>query len=510
MFFEFPTARRSLQWPLPSQSFRSLVVWFDDSGSGISGLRIAVSVANGQPGSGILLFRPSERQPKTVTEPFGFTLDRLGRTNRVCIASRSGVVVADTTNASVVRSIDLRSQMETADIITSLQSVRTNPNLVLLTIRNSASSSSQHRLNLLEIDRERLLLDEVVGLGNRQNPLLAVDPSGTFVAATADVAVGIQLFELNRLRQQESAVSQVLRSEFQAVRRASVVSSDQGSRLRLELQDSEDVRSFEFGENQMLPQRAQPHIWNSSAESIQFARVGRSPEFADVSNDASTGALRVRSSIPPIGKRIEYTTPDGQTIPLAAVASIQYDAEAEPRLALYNPTTNREYRRLNGHLQVVTHIEFSSDQRHLTTVSADGMVCVWSLADLVNLIGKRGAIDGVRWCNNENGIQVSVVDDEATSQLRPGDIIIGLVEQARLIEYVNSERLFLALSHTRPGGFATVRVRRGDRELDVPLELKQGTDERKPLLSFISRTDPTTGLLDWLLWTPSGPISVKW
>ena len=59
-----------------------------------------------------------------------------------------------------------------------------------------------------------------------------------------------------------------------------------------------------------------------------------------------------------------------------------------PTLALYNGMTGERVRQLSGHTGTIRSLAFSEDGRFLVSAADDRTVCVWSLTDLDQILGK--------------------------------------------------------------------------------------------------------------------------
>ncbi len=505
------------QWPLPVPPQPTLTVWTTTDAKDASGLRIAVTVANNKVGDGIDLFKPGTAEPKRIVDRLAVAADRVGVSDKLVFASeiapsKRGLRIIDTADIGDGQAIDLTPQLGRADFIFSLACVRNKPSLVAITLRDLATlPTSLHRLQIVDTERKQLVLGAGIALGNQQNPIIAADPTGRFIAATADVARGIQIFKVDDLRIGKTAPFQVLRPDFQPINRATLVAIDDTNVLRIQTHSDDQTKTYDFSQDSLRPVDGQrwPDV---EQQRLLFGWDSGAKQWTASASDGTQMKrtnVKIEASSMPIGKQIQCKRLDGQS--LAAIAFLQSGGESQAQLSLFDPKSGIEYRRLDGHQQIVTSIEFSEDQRHLTTVSADGMVCVWPLSDLTDLVGKRATIRGVQWCFDNGKPTVSEFEDDRheKNSLQINDQVLGLVNVGnnnQKIEFETLDQLLVAVSHYDPKQLAPLWILRDQRRWRVWVRLEQGTDERKPLFSFISRVNPESKQLDWLAWTPHGPF----
>lgn len=507
-----PDGEILFRWPIPeTKTPPNLCVWSIDNATDARGLRIAVSRYNGEASDGVDLFFPGSQQPKHLTEPYALAIDQISSRSELLVSSRQGLRIIDGESGQQKNQINLARQISSSEAIYSIDAIRDQPSLAAITTRSVAQRDSQFRLSLINIDQGSQSAGNVetnhIDLGNRQNPAVAVDPTGQFIAATADVAAGIQIFSVADLRQGNATPVQVLKPDFQPISRAALVTVDDAKILKIQTPERNGQRqSYEFGQNNLRP--TDSNDWPSTGQLIRFNRTANPNEFVAISPSGQPSKLKIETASPPLGKQINSKLLDGR--PLAAIAFMQFAGEAQVQLSLYDPATGIELRRLNGHQQFITGIEFSEDHEHLTSVSAEGMVCVWSLSDLGSLVGKRSTIRGIEWCMENGQPTVSSLDDRhAENSLQVGDKVLGIVDpddNTRAAEFDSFEQFFRALSDLAPDGVPRLLVERDAKKWHVSVRLEQGTDERKPLFSFITLPNENANALDWLVWTPSGPF----
>jgi WD40 repeat protein len=503
--FRIPDGKQMSKWQLPPATLPSkLIAWTDRGTTDFNSIGIAVTTADGKRGSGINFYRPDSDKPIQVNEPFGLAVDHLPQSKTLCASTLRGLVIYNQTDATEIKRIDLRSQLSSSQFIYSLRSILSRPDLVVITTRDLGRADSEHHLHVVNLSSGRIVSGEGISIGRLQNPVLATDPTGQFVAATADVAGGLQIFRIDRLLQADRRPTQKIQSEFQPVRRATVRSVDGVVELVVQFQQKTDSAIFTLKQNKF--QRAKNQSWNSADEPVSFQNIPQKKQFVASTTLPGVPADKVQidTTIPPLGKLIRSALLDQR--PLLAVAYLQHGGESQPTLSLFDPISGAELRRLNGHQQFVTAIEFSSDHKYLTSVSSDGLVCVWKLTDLDKLIGRRATLSGYRWCvKNDRITVIETVDPDPDNQLQVGDQITAIISDAGQVESIDSpEHFFRLLSTRQPMTDLRVRINRNERALTVVVKLSQAADERKPLFSFICKEHEA--IPQWLAWTPGGPF----
>jgi len=505
--FRLPEGKLVDEWELPRTKIESkLLAWTKNLAAKSTDIRIAVTLADGTSGGNIAFFQPGKKQPIRNSNPFALAADRIRGGDMIYVSSYRGISMLDGFSGQRVKQIDLSARLSKSEFIFTLLSIPSNPSIAIFSSKDLSQPAAQHRLQLVDLSTGRFILGAGIPIGNRQNPMIAIDPTGRFVSATADVTEGIRIFRLGDLLKNNVTAMQVIRPEFQAVQAAAIVSLEGSNRLRLAMANAPSPKIYEWSRDQL--QEIQNDRWQSFDKPLTFTRVQNEPKFNATIQIAGvrTSTISVDTATPPIAKWIASNALGGR--PLAAVAYLQHRDEGEPRLSLFDPTTGQEVRRLSGHQQVITSIEFSADQKWLATVSVDGLVCIWKLDDLTVVFGKRGMIQGVRWCLNDGAMVVSHVDpNQPPAGLQIADSIEGLIDKDKQLRSFDSpEALFHALSLNPPGSSVCLRIKRNGNAADVFLTLGQAADERKPLFSMITKVMPKLDSLSWLAWTPAGPF----
>ncbi|HEY1377821.1 MAG TPA: WD40 repeat domain-containing protein, partial [Gemmataceae bacterium] len=105
--------------------------------------------------------------------------------------------------------------------------------------------------------------------------------------------------------------------------------------------------------------------------------------------------------------------------PVLAVAT--WDTTiGEPLLAMYRATTGQQIRQLSGHVQPVHSLAATPDGRLLASAADDQTVCVWSLTDLADVVGKHATVPGLTF---RPGDRSAVVASVEAGPLAAGDVI---------------------------------------------------------------------------------------
>ncbi|HMF11549.1 MAG TPA: WD40 repeat domain-containing protein, partial [Gemmataceae bacterium] len=189
----------------------------------------------------------------------------------------------------------------------------------------------------------------------------------------------------------------------------------------------------------------------------------------------------------------------------AVVALATYEGGL-PALGLYDAATGTRFRQLSSHSAHIRSLAFSDDGRLLVSDADDETVCVWSLADLDRVVGRRGKTPGIAVRQTEAGLIVHLDQSGAASGLSEGDTLLGQVTASGTRVWLSPREFYDAFWNAMPGEFVRVRRRTASgAEDEVAIPVAQGIDERKPLFSlFIARgaSGPSRG---WIGWSPLGP-----
>lgn len=188
-------------------------------------------------------------------------------------------------------------------------------------------------------------------------------------------------------------------------------------------------------------------------------------------------------------------------VPILAVATQEL---GQPLVELYDVSTGAAVRELAGHSAAVHALAFSHDGRLLVSAAGDRTIAVWNLADLDQIVGKRGTLSGVAVEANDGALRVVDVTAESPyrDQLAAGDKLLSWRRDSKLAPLTAPIEFYLGISRVKPGQSVEVTRERGGQRASVQLVVAQGTDERKPLVALFIAGDAAQ---DWIGWSPLGP-----
>jgi WD40 repeat protein len=194
--------------------------------------------------------------------------------------------------------------------------------------------------------------------------------------------------------------------------------------------------------------------------------------------------------------------------PLLAVAYVELGVTY---LALYDVETGQLLRHYTGHVDTIRSLAFSGDGRLLATTAEDRTVCVWSLTDLPDTVGKRGTLRGMAVTAADGKVIVSGLMEadlskenaEALKSVKEGDVVESIAVRDGKSKLLKSPTEFYqAVWELAPRTPVTLQI--GGRG-EVKLTVDQGIDDQKPLLTlfFPDRTrEPAQRR--WVGWSPWG------
>jgi WD40 repeat protein len=194
----------------------------------------------------------------------------------------------------------------------------------------------------------------------------------------------------------------------------------------------------------------------------------------------------------------------GQKLPLLAVAVTRF---GEPSLLLYNASSGNLIRYFTGHDDFIRGLAFTANGKLLASAAEDQTVCLWSLTDLPQVLGKHGLLTGLAVKDNpKSSVVVGRVDEgsAAAGKLTPGDVIEGLVVGGKLKPPGSARAFYTAVWELKPGTTITLQVSGKGR---VSLPVDQAVDERHPLLTLFVSQKNQKGGRDWIAWNPQGPYA---
>ncbi|OAI46957.1 hypothetical protein AYO44_01910 [Planctomycetaceae bacterium SCGC AG-212-F19] len=200
-------------------------------------------------------------------------------------------------------------------------------------------------------------------------------------------------------------------------------------------------------------------------------------------------------------------------VPLLAVASIEL---GQALLAVYDARTGEHVRQLTGHVNRIHSLAFAGDGRLLVSTADDQMVCVWTLTDIENILGRKAMLRGLAVARKGANLVLEEIDRVhmseanraalAKAKIQEGDVIEGIVEKNKLRPVATLVEYYDTIIVNKPGQPLTLRIR---GKGDVTLTVGQGTDEHKPLFSlFVTRGVKAVGR-HWLGWNPVGPYDAS-
>ncbi len=493
-------------WPVPVDSIAPAVAgWLTRPGD-VDSLCVATSTSNGRSG-GVRIYRMGRDDFDSIEDPRALAITVAGGN---LLLSQNGVLgKVDIATRNRSGAIGLGGNLSPAQVIYRV-AASADGSVLAITTRDLSNPTAGHQLHLVDRQTSRLV-GRPADIGKAQNPAVAIDPGGQFIAATADVAAGLLIFRVADLRAGRTEPMQRIGSDFLPIERAALAQNGdriQGLRLLRRDQTGKPSRLDLIG-GKLRP--VDSAAWRSFNSPIAFDRRGKT---ATVQPRGSVGGRalvlpEVETMLPPVGAASVNESLGG--VPIAAVGSVPATGEGSCRLELVDGRNGEVVRQLNGHDGAITSIEFSKAGDRLTTVSADGVVCVWSLDDLGDVVDQMGTLRGVQFCHDGRSLIVTKVDDDARVPLRVGDAVAGLVTGDDLQTFPTVATMLRGLSFLAPGSDAILRVGRGGRSMDLAVPLVQGTDERKPLFSVVLRSAPADGdeSLHWLAWSPHGPFEAS-
>jgi WD40 repeat protein len=363
--------------------------------------------------------------------------------------------------------------------------------------------------------------------GGVQYPVVAASPDGRYLAAAGNQGHTILVFDTGDLLAGRDRPVQTLRGVGATMREAVFVRKDKQRGLRLaERPPGKATLIFDLAGRRLTDE---PEGWEeeSPRQGAWDAGPRKNAASAVVGFDVKRGDKPAGKVRLPAGAReaVWALLPPGKSSkdPLLAVA---FRVNSVPYLALYDVPSGRQLRQYTGHLDPIRSLSFSADGRLLASAADDQTVCVWSLADLDEVQGRRGLLYGfvVQQEGKKADLRLARLDDDLDQdnraaldqkRVRVGDVIEGLVEDGKLRPLTSPLAFHEAVWNLHPRQKVTLRV--GDRG-DVALRVGQAIDERKPLFSLFvaarpqlmtARAGPDAGGVKesdraWVGWSPNG------
>jgi WD40 repeat protein len=387
--------------------------------------------------------------------------------------------------------------------------------VVVLRVADRAPGQGEAGLRLFDLGasswgtlRARVMLWPV-DLKRMAMPVLAVDPTGRNLAVAGNDGREVLIFGLGDLLHGGAVPRpqpQRLRGVGEIIRGIGFVRN--GRALGLKLTGATAELVLDPSRSRLMAEGAGWRVADAStagwrAEPMPSAvavRQGAAPVATiRLGPDQVVTALAILPPSPPLG------------VPIVAVATTDH---GEPALYLHDGRSGEQVRQLSGHSERIQSLAFSDDGRLLASASDDHTSCVWSLTDLDQVLGVRGALKGVAVIEANGRLVVGRLDPDSAARvgeaLREGDTILGLVAGGDLRAVTSLPDFYRAVSHVRPGEAVTLRrVRGGEAPADVGLRAGQGVDERKPLASILVIRGAGAGEWSWVGWNPLGPYEAS-
>jgi WD40 repeat protein len=345
-------------------------------------------------------------------------------------------------------------------------------------------------------------------------PALAVSADGRSLAVGSNDAHEVLVFGVKGLLAGRSRVSRRLASDGIVVSRVSFARRGKKRGLLLQAGDEPLVLDFQGalteGQGKWDSDRpANPDGWEAvprkgKSGAVLGYRVGTPGDagrLVRLRPPQEPTAYALLPPCPPLGR------------PLLAVA---YQELGVTYLALYDARSGRQVRQYTGHVNPIRSLAFSRDGRLLASAGADKTVCVWSLTDLDQTLGKHATLAGLAVEKAEGGLRLARLDRPLLNAVnrtaltkhgvKEGDAVEGIVGERRLRRFASPQAFYEALWQLAPvgrkGNPRTVTLEFGGKRR-IDLQLDQGIDDHQPLFSLIVSRGPAGPR--WLAWNPNGP-----
>ncbi|TWT89504.1 WD40 repeat domain-containing protein [Neorhodopirellula pilleata] len=521
------TGETIAKWNLPDSGLQPEISAWMQTPERLETIRVVVTSGNGTDG-GLEVFTYGQPDPVRIDDPFAIAVAGPLVDQTWYATTRGGLRRLNVSDARAQTLINLNAQLSPSEFIFELAApprrsddASASSGVLALTTRNLNDPRAGHRLRLLDL-ATGTLIGPPIELGSRQNPVVAVDPTGQWIAATADVTAGLQIFRIDELRRGNPVPHQSIEGDFVPIRRAALARNANGKTgLRLQRENDGNIERWDLIGGEL--QRVEVTDWTSFGTPMAFRQVGENavldPNWDQGNRNSPWRIPELKTASEPLG--VAMRLPFLQDRFIAAIAYVASTGEATPRLILVDLSTGETLRELNGHDQFIGSIEFSRSGRRLTTVSGDGMVCVWALDDLVDLVGRRGSLLETQFCHDGEHLVVTKTDPSgranipAQTALRVGDSIIKIVSPSQTDgagqggPFQSVYRFLERLSTYPVGSDASLEVLREGKPIEASVRLGQATDERKPLVSVVLAQPSGSDVPAWLAWTPHGPFDAS-
>ena len=371
------------------------------------------------------------------------------------------------------------------------------------------ADDDQDALFLIDLARDRVLGRRLLDPSTVNHRRIAASPAGDAVAVADADRQQVLVFSAADLAAGGGGPKQALHAagtNFQAVAFRKK-GDDPGLLLR---EDGGANMVFDFNNRRLVPDGAD---WKDDTleaagwkVDMQEGKKG-APGAVTVSGpqfDAKTVLLGEEGL--PTAAALLPPRKGGPAAPVLAVGWL--DKYRQPMLALYDVASGTQVRQLPGHVAAVHSLAFSADGRLLASAAADQTVCLWTMTNLGEVLGKVGVAPGVAvvW----SGKDVVVERAPEGGPLKKDDVVVGVVEGDKVRPLASPREFYTAFFNAKPGSTLVLRVARaGAAPADVRVEVGQGADEHKPLLSLFVTREGDPARRRWIAWTSMGPYDAS-
>ncbi|HEV2946206.1 MAG TPA: WD40 repeat domain-containing protein, partial [Gemmataceae bacterium] len=318
-------------------------------------------------------------------------------------------------------------------------------------------TQDEYRLRLLDLDGLRGIAglgDISLWKGRASQPVLAASSRG-YLAISGNSDHSIHIYSVQNLLQNQTK-PQILRSVGAAFRYVSFVTK--GKELGLLLGETtkkklgqaprEPLQGDQIFDFTKRPLTGDIREWQTAAPATNGwqARLAYADDQPVLPIYQGQGLIReIKLAKGMVVTDYALLSPRSPLdVPILAVA---YHDLGQPWLVLYDGKTGQQIRQLTGHVDPISCLAFSPDGRLLASVAEDQTVCIWSLADLDKVFGKRGQLVGVAVKEQNDAVVVGKVLDDSPSrgQLAVGDVIEGIVANEKVRELKTSLDFYRAM-----------------------------------------------------------------
>ncbi len=362
----------------------------------------------------------------------------------------------------------------------------------------------------------------------RIQPTLASAPGGLWLALAGDPRQAVSLYAIADLLNGRAEPLQQLQGAGETIRQAAFVrrGEDLGLRLNSKLGDplqepaaDLDDLIFDFPNRQLT---AEVENWRLDTPDLTGWNIRREPARLDNEGRAVPAAVLVRKGD---GPEVRMQLPSKREVTAFAllpprppiqkpVVAVAWQELGEPGLSLHDGSNGEPLRRLTAHSNRIQSLAFSRDGRLLASAAEDRTVCVWSLTDLDDPLGKRKRLEGAYLLEEDSRIVVHLDPEQPArgpNALQEGDILEALIEDSGEVRPLPGYEDFAEAISEKPLGEA-IQVRvlgEAGAPRDLLVNLVRGVDERKPLFSLFLTRGETPEDWRWIAWNPLGPYDAS-